>query len=550
VRAARAAVVVRLAAAVALRAWLSARLARGRDAEARRRAEERVWADAGRRLALAATRLGGLLIKVGQFLSTRVDLFPEAFTVPLAGLRDVVPAAPWPQVRARLEEAYGPVAAWPFGAVDERPLAAASLAQVHRARLRDGRSVVLKVLRPGIESLVETDLATVTRILTWAGRHTAWGRRYDLGAIAREFSAVTRQELDMPGEGERAERFRAMFADDPRVRAPAALPDLTRPGVLVLEEVGGMPPQAEALRAAGVDPAAVADLLLESYMRQWLSEGLFHADPHAGNLFVQADGAVTYVDFGMMAEIGPEDRAHLRDLVLSLVARDAEGAADALDALGFLRPGVDRRPLERALAYLLGRLFDPAGAAMAARETAEVEAILAEMRAFLHTHPFQIPARYAFLGRALGMLAGLTAALAPDRPFLPALARAARAEMARSRRRSSPGWDGRWALRAALAWARGDQEALAGAMERLWPAWRRAVREAVALWRLARRLARGEIVLSPPPAPPSPGERRTAAALVAAGAGVAAAVVGAGAPWARDLLGLAAVALALWALRP
>jgi predicted unusual protein kinase regulating ubiquinone biosynthesis (AarF/ABC1/UbiB family) len=541
-----------------VRVWLAARLAPLRDEATRRRAEERLWAHEGRRLARAATVLGGLLIKVGQFLSTRVDLFPEAFTRELAGLRDVVPAVAWPAVAAVLARAYGPGPVegpdGAFGSVEREPLAAASLAQVHRARLHGGETVVLKILRPGIASLVETDLATISWVLGWTGRHTAWGRRYDLGAIAREFAEVTRQELDMPGEGDRAQRFAAMFADDPRVRAPRVYRELTRPEVLVLAEVQGVAPVRERVLAAGLDPTRVADLLLESYMRQWLTEGLFHADPHAGNLFVQDDGSLAYVDFGMMAEIGPQDRAALRQLVLAVVARDPDGAADAMDALGFLRPGVDRRPLERALAFLLTRMFAPEGEAMRARDTAELDALLVEMRAFLHEHPFQIPARYAFLGRALGMLAGMTAELAPDAPFLPALARAARRELGRPGRRADaagPFADVDWRAVAAAAagWLRGEEGAAVALAEALLPTWRRLTRGPMALMRLMRRLERGEVVLAPRvDRPAARAGARAPRAILAAGSAIAAAVVGGQAPLGRDLLWVLAAALAALSL--
>jgi predicted unusual protein kinase regulating ubiquinone biosynthesis (AarF/ABC1/UbiB family) len=549
----RALIVVRLAAEGGLRAWRLARFG-PRDEAARKAAEEQLWALEGRRLAQEATRLGGLLIKVGQFLSTRADLFPESFTSALTGLQDVVAPVPWPAIEGALVEAYGETPVGPgrlFVTVEPEPLAAASLAQVHRARLEDGREVVLKVLRPGIRALVETDLATVSWVLDWVGRHTTWGRRYDLGAIAREFAAVTRQELDMPGEGRRGIRFAAMFADDPRVRAPAVHQDWTRPGVLVMDEVHGMRPERETLLAAGVDPAAVASLLLESYMRQWLGDGLFHADPHAGNLFVQADGGVTYVDFGMMAEIGPDDRSALQNMVLALVARDAQGVAEAMDDLGFVRPGVDRRPLERALAFLLARMFAPGGEAMRARDTDELEGLLTEMRAFLHQHPFQLPARYTFLGRALGMLAGLTASLAPDQPFMPTIASAARSELARPGRQRSGGilagldW-GRLG-RALADYAAGDRDALVALAETVLPTWHRLSRAPRTLLRLARRLDAGEAPWPVPEAPP-PSGRRLPTAVLAGASAVAAAIVGGTAPLGRDLLWCVAAALGLLAL--
>lgn len=465
---------------------------------------------------------------------------------------------PWPAVAESLAAAYGPLDAdaFPFASVEHAPLASASLAQVHRAVVRtEDRAVVLKVLRPGIDALVQTDLDTVSYVLGWASRHTVWGRRYDLSAIAREFAAVTRQELDMPEEGARARRFRAAFADDPRVGAPAVEETLTRPGVLVMEEVHGVRPDRKALEAAGIAPGPVADILLESYMRQWLTHGLFHADPHAGNLFVEPDGRLVYVDFGMMAEIGPEDQTALRALALSVMARDAQGAVDAMEDLGILRQGIDRRPLEKALDFLLARMFDPAGAGMQAQSTQALDGLVTEMRTFLREHPFRLPARYTFLGRAIGMLAGIAADLRPDQPFMPALAQAAQRELARPGRRTADrapffqDLDPVAAARALLAWLQGDPSALANLAQSVLPAWRRLTREPVRLRRLLHRLAAGELVVSAPAAPAArAGSARGVRAILAAGTGIAAAVLGAAAPVARDLLWCGAAVLALWAL--
>lgn len=577
VRLARSLRLIALAAGAGIRAWLLARTRRFRSPEAQAAAERRLWAREGRRLRNVAEDMGGLVIKVGQFLATRVDILPQSFTAELSDLLDVVRPEPWSDIAPVLEHVYGPDLA-PFRRVDPEPLASASLAQVHRAITQGGEAVVLKVLRPGIEARVASDLATVQWIIRWAARHTTFGRRYDLEAIGREFAEVTLQELDTRGEAERARRFRAMFADDPRVDAPRVYATLTRPGVLVLEEVHGVrPDNVTALQERGIDPGRIADVLLESFMRQWLTEGLFHADPHPGNLFVTDQGVLVYVDFGMMAEIRPEDRAALRQTVLGVLMRSPERTAQGIERLGFLRPGADRQALARALGFLLEHMLSPESVTMQARGIAEAEAFVAEIRSFLYTHPFQLPARYTFLGRALGILAGVVAALTPDTPFAPALAHAAERELARAggqraheEDRAAEGgagdlwrsvrvvlqglgidWTGWWSdLLAALG---GDRAALGRWRDRLLPLFATAVWLPGAGVRVLRRLDQtGPLVDLTPLLEIERANRRllrrVPRAVLAAGAAVAASLLPAGAALGRDLLWFGAALLAAWSL--
>ncbi|MDA8346683.1 MAG: AarF/UbiB family protein [Thermaerobacter sp.] len=414
----RTAVVLRLALGAALRAiWLARVSGRFRDADEQRKAERALWAAEGRRLRIAAARQGGMLIKLGQFLSTRADVLPEEFTQELGELQDVVPPVSWGQVEAVLREAYGSrYVPDVFKAVSETPTASASLAQVHRGQLIDGRQVAIKVLRPGIGRSVRIDLDAVRIAVAWAVRWTSWGRRFDLMAIWQELRDVTEQELDVWGEAARAERFAQNFKDDPLVGAPRIYQDLTRPGVLVMQFVEGLKPdQITELDKAGIDRKKLAALLISSYMKQWLVDGFFHADPHPGNLFVQSDGGLIYVDFGMMGEMRPQDQEALRKLVRGIIAKNLDDAVDGLVDLGFVRPTADLAKLRRAFGFLLDRML---GTTFYRASGPEVEAFVREIRDFLYEQPFQIPARYTFLGRALGILSGIVAGLAPGDNFV------------------------------------------------------------------------------------------------------------------------------------
>ncbi|MCB1091095.1 MAG: AarF/ABC1/UbiB kinase family protein, partial [Verrucomicrobiae bacterium] len=266
------------------------------------------WALEFRALAL---RLGGVLIKLGQFLSTRVDILPLTITEPLADLQDEVPAAPFGDVVAGIERELGAPISSVFEHLEERPLGAASLAQAHAAVLPGGERVVLKVLRPGIERIVETDLAAIGRGILWLGVFQAVRRRVDLGRLGEEFARVTRLELDLQHEGQNAELFAAAFAEDDGVIVPRVEWRWSRRRLLALQDVGAIrSADTAALVAAGIDPGEVAREINRLFLEQVFVHHLVHCDPHPGNLFIHPvrDGSartfrVALVDFGMVVEV-------------------------------------------------------------------------------------------------------------------------------------------------------------------------------------------------------------------------------------------------------
>ncbi|HXU31650.1 MAG TPA: AarF/UbiB family protein, partial [Thermoanaerobaculia bacterium] len=307
-----------------------------------RRSPSERWLVIARRYRGLASEMGGVLIKIGQFLSTRVDILPAAIAAELAGLQDEVPPAPFAAIEKRIAEEFP--GGSPFSEVSSQVLGAASLAQVHPATLADGRAAVVKVLRPGIEILVETDLAAAALAIRLLGASRKIRRRVDLERLAREISTTTRAELDLSAEADNAERFAELFADDPGIGAPRIFREASSRRVLAAENVTAIKVNDRAgLIAAGIDPAAVARRLFRSTMRQIFELSFVHADPHPGNLFIRplpapepedAGGPlpetetgvpfrIIYIDFGMMATVPPHLRGALREYAIALGTRDA-----------------------------------------------------------------------------------------------------------------------------------------------------------------------------------------------------------------------------------
>lgn len=388
------------------------------------RSFSRRWQRVARRYRALAVELGGLLIKLGQFLSIRVDVLPLEVTSELAGLQDEVPAERLPDIQAVIESEYGQPLDRVFARFTPEPLAAASLAQVHRARLLTGDEVAVKVQRPRIESIVETDLQAIRTTTRWLKRYGPIRRRVDLDRLYEEFSRTTRNELDFVAEGENAERFAQNFADDPGVRIPRIYAASSTRRVLIMENmIGFKVTDSQALAAAGIDQQEVARRLFDTYLRQVFVDNFVHADPHPGNLFIQPLASLpgqprgfrlVFLDFGMVATVPERVRQHLRDFLLGYASRDAARVVAAYQGAGVLLPGADLARLEQAEAELMERY---SGLTMRqAQELAmtEWENMAREYRDILYEMPFQLPTDLLFVGRAIAILFGIATTLDPD----------------------------------------------------------------------------------------------------------------------------------------
>ncbi|HEU0205747.1 MAG TPA: AarF/UbiB family protein [Pseudolysinimonas sp.] len=373
-----------------------------------------------------AVDLGGLMIKVGQFMSSRLDILPPEITDELEGLQDEVAAEPFAGIKQAIEAELGIPLALAYASFDEVPIAAASLGQAHRARLTPALAadlgfadVVVKVQRPGIDQVVAVDLAALRRVSQWVSRIRLISRRVDAPALVEEFAATSHEEIDYLNEAANAEHFAADFAGDSGVGAPVVAWERTSLRVLTLSDVTAIKiTDAAALATAGIDPAAVAMALARSTFQQIFVAGFFHADPHPGNIFVTpgADGAftLTFIDFGMMGSISASLRAGLRDFILAAVGRDSRGLVRSLERLGVLLSAADTHELERAMTALFDRFGGMGIAELQRVDQRELEAFARQFGETIRSLPFQLPENFLLLIRTISIISGVTSALDKD----------------------------------------------------------------------------------------------------------------------------------------
>ena len=345
--------------------------------------------------------LGSAFIKLGQLLSARPDVLPAELVEQLATLQDQVPAFPFTVVQDLLEQELGGRCAEIID-LEAEPLGSASLAQVHRASLRSGRQVVLKVQRPGLERTFRLDLQVLQQVAAAVQRHPRWGQGRDWIGIAQECRRVLLRELDFRLEAEHAARFRQQFLSDPGIRVPAVIWELSSRRVLCLDYLPGIKiTDRAALLAAGIEPAAVAEKGAASYLQQLVRFGFFHADPHPGNLAVAADGALIYYDFGMMGQLSSRLQARLGSMVRAAAGRDAAGLVDELQQAGLIAPGIDPGPVRRLVRVMLEEALTPPFSANV------LERLSGDLYDLVYGQPFRLPPELIFVMRALSTFEGV-----------------------------------------------------------------------------------------------------------------------------------------------
>lgn len=375
------------------------------------------------RFHVLAVDLGGLMIKVGQFLSSRLDVLPPEITKELEGLQDEVPPVPFPAIRALAESELGVPLERAFAFVDEVPLAAASLGQAHRARLsqKDAaqtglEDVVVKIQRPGIEAVVDVDLRALRRVGRWLSRVRIVADRVDMPRLVEEFAATSLEEIDYLNEAANSERFAAVFAGDDRVAVPDVVWERTTRRVLTLQDVTAVKiNDVGAVSAAGLDPGEVAARFAAVMFDQFFESGFFHADPHPGNVFVAAgdDGAfrLTFIDFGMMGEVPPTLRRGLRRVLVAAASRDGKGLVEGMRDVGVLLPSADTAQLEHAMTALFARFGGMGLAELQEVDPREFRAFAVEFGDVVRALPFQLPENFLLIVRAMSLTSGVCSSL-------------------------------------------------------------------------------------------------------------------------------------------
>ena len=362
-------------------------------------------ADLPRRTRLALEELGPTFVKLGQIFATRGDLLPAGWIAELEQLHSRAPTLPFEQLRLPVEEALGQPVESTFAQFDPQPLAAASMAQVHRATLRDGSEVVLKIRRPGIRPRVEADLRLIAHFAALVEAASAEARRFAPAALVGQLAEAILGELDFTSEGRNTDRMRADFAREPRVIVPRIHWEWTSETLLVMDYIEGVPPRdGDTLRSAGIDPVAIAKLGADIVLDMVLINGRFHADPHPGNLLCLVGNRIALLDLGMVGHVSPRRREEFLGFVQSLATGDPAALAETL-AIWSDSSNVPREHIQRAAEKLVAR---HGGGRIVLR------AVVADFLPLLREEGLTLPPDLLLIFKALVTIDGVLSGIEPD----------------------------------------------------------------------------------------------------------------------------------------
>ncbi len=377
-------------------------------------------AELARRARQALEDAGGMFVKLGQLLVTRPDLLAPAALEELARLHAAAQPLAGEVIRAELAAAFGRPVDAVFASLEEPPLGSASIAQAHRARLTDGRAVVVKVQRPGLERVVARDLAIVRWLARTAERRTSWGRVYGAVGLAEEFADALRTELDFVTEARNAVELAAAMAAQPDVHVPAIVTELTTSRVLVMEHLDGHTLAGLAQEPTATTARELADALCASQIAAMLEGERFHGDPHPGNVLLLADGRLGLIDFGITGKLDAFERASVFQLLVAIHLGSPTLLVESLVAVGAVHPAQDRDELERRLARFLAAHLGPGLPPADA---------LAELLRLTGELGIRLPPQTSVMFRALATLAGTLERLVPGYPLIDRVAELGGAEL-------------------------------------------------------------------------------------------------------------------------
>lgn len=360
-------------------------------------------------LRCALEELGTTFIKLGQILSTRADLLPPEYLAELSKLQDAAPSVPFEALRKVLIAELGQPIENAFLHLEPEPVAAASIGQAHAGTLLDGTEVIVKIRRPGVVEQVHEDLEILKELATTASRHWEFADRYDLVGIVDEFSETLLAELDYIREGHNAERFAANFAGESRIHIPRVYWETTTSRVLTLERIRGTKiNDLVSLDKQGIDRSDLAEFATDVVMRMVCEDGFFHADPHPGNFFIEPDGSIGLIDFGMVGILEERTQEHLADLLICIDHKDADRLVDVFLDLGVSKKRIDRDMFRRDIQHLLTNYWG-----LPLREL-RISALLNDVFAIMRQHHLHLPSNLALLIKTVIMVEGLGVNLDPE----------------------------------------------------------------------------------------------------------------------------------------
>ncbi|MFT4413681.1 ABC1 kinase family protein [Fredinandcohnia humi] len=370
---------------------------------------EILWGGIGKRFRKTLFELEGLLIKIGQILSTRADLLPKNFIQQIQDLTDKVPPSEWSDIQEILEAEWGSTIFHKLQSIEKEAIASASIGEVYKGVLMDGTTVAIKVQRPQIESIVQTDFRTLAIVIWFADRFVPVPKGFiNFKVLFKELKQVIERELDYSAELQSLLFFKDRFKNKDVVRIPSVYPELSTSKVLVMEWVEGIKlTDIEAIDRIAVDREELAKRLIDVFLPQWLEPGIFHADPHPGNVLVSQEGKIILLDFGMVGEISKRDATHFQGLIEGFLAKNYSKVVESLSYLGFLLPEADTRTMEKLLAEMMSFQVDQL-------KEIDLIALKLEMNDLIQALPIQVPTRFVFLGRSFVTIEGMIRNLVPE----------------------------------------------------------------------------------------------------------------------------------------
>ncbi len=372
------------------------------------------------RMRMALEELGPTFVKLGQILSTRPDVIPVSYADEFAKLQDNVPSFPFEEVKDQIRSELGGEIEQFFSSFDEVSIAAASIAQVHKGRLVSGEEVVVKIRRPRIVELVETDIDALMGLAIIAERHLPGSDIYDPVGLVKEFARTIRREMDFSREGHTIEKFSADFSGDPTLYFPKVYWDVTTKGVLTLEYIDGIKvSDLERLKQAGLDRCLIGRRGADAFIKMVLVHGFFHGDPHPGNVMILRDNVICLLDYGMVGRLDAELKDYLIDILLAIVRRNVDDVISILLYSGEITDSLNVKALKRDLTEFIDDYYE------VPLKDIEVGRMLMEFLEIMTTYRIRFQPDLMLLAKALVAIEGMGRKLDPEfdmvahlRPFM------------------------------------------------------------------------------------------------------------------------------------